>query len=80
MKKLELRTHPKAIRASPKDSNVVAKRLRTEAGDIVTVRAISANSATFGNDLLYVFKQNVKKARKENRERFGSADRVAKTS
>jgi len=77
MSKLRIRTGAKAKRASSKASKVTAKRVRTETGGFVIVHAIDANSPTFANDFLYVFKQNVRKARKENRERFGSADRVA---
>jgi len=54
-----------------------SQAVRTETGGFVIVHAIDANSPPFANDFLYVFKQNVRKARKENRERFGSADRVA---
>jgi hypothetical protein len=80
MPKLQLVKHPKAKRAPSKASNVVSRRLRTEAGEVVTVYAIDTNSPTFANDFLYVFAQNVKKAREENRERFGSPDGPADPS
>ena len=74
MPRISVRTHEKAKRASPRGSRVITKRVHTKDGDTVVVRAIDSNSATFGNDLLTVFRQNVRKARKENRERFGVSD------
>jgi hypothetical protein len=80
MSTLHVFTHAKAKRASTKAGKVVTKRLRTDAGDFVTVHAIDADSSTFGDDFLYVFKQNVRKAREHNLELFGSPDRVSKAS
>ncbi len=80
MNKLQLHTLPKAKRASSKASHIIEKRLRNDAGEVVKVHAIDANSQSFGDDFLYVFKRNVKKAREENKERFGSPDRVTKAS
>ena len=37
---------------------------------------LDANAATFGTDLLNVFRENVARARKENMRLFGSPDRV----
>lgn len=75
MTKLQVRKHDKPMKA-PKGAKVAAKQIFTLSGDKVTVRAIDANSRTFASDFLYVFKQNVRRARKENRERFGASDRV----
>jgi hypothetical protein len=38
------------------------------------VLSLDANSATFIDDLATVFRKNVAKARRENRQLFGSAD------
>jgi hypothetical protein len=73
MGKLQVRIHP---RTKSKASKVFPKQLRTETGEFVTVYAVDTNSPTFGNDFLAVFRKNVKKAREENRELFGSPDRV----
>lgn len=73
MGKLQVHIHSKA---KSKTSKVVPRQLRNEAGEFVTVYAVDTNSPTFGNDFLAVFRQNVKKARAENRELFGSPDRV----
>jgi hypothetical protein len=59
-------------RAQRRPSTVRVKTLHSAAGDKVRVLSVDANSATFGDDFLYVFKQNVKKAREENKARLGS--------
>jgi hypothetical protein len=79
MPKLQVRKHAKPLKARP-GSKVPVKTLHSLDGSKVTVRALDANSATFGADFLYVFKQNVRKARKENKDRFGAPDRVGKSS
>jgi hypothetical protein len=43
--------------------SVTTKRVRGTSGEFVTVYTVDADSRTFGDDLTYVFKQNVKKAR-----------------
>jgi hypothetical protein len=78
MNKLQIVRQPKAKRASSKTAKVATKRVRTESGEFVTVHMIDANSPTFGDDFLYVFKQNVRKARKENKELLGSPNGVRK--
>ena len=55
-------------------SSVRTKRLRTSDGRTVPVLTLDANSATFIDDLSTVFKRNVAKARRENRQLFGSPD------
>ncbi len=79
MPKLQVRKHAKPLKAGP-GAKVAVKTLRAPDGGKVTVRALDANSSTFGSDFLYVFKQNVRKARKENKDRFGAPDRVGRTS
>jgi len=66
MAKIELRRFAKPRRAETKPKTVKTKVLSANNGK-VTVRAIDANSATFGSDFLYVFTQNVRAAREENR-------------
>jgi hypothetical protein len=76
-------------KASPKASPKVStsqvgapirhkKRFRASSGGYAEVAVLDANTATFGSDLLTVFRENVAKARKENMRLFGSPDRVPK--
>lgn len=60
------------------EASVVSKSVRGANGARFKVWAIDANSPTFGDDLSTVFARNVSKARKENTERFGAPDRVAR--
>lgn len=69
----------KAKRAGKKPTGVSLRRITTATGDKVTVRAIDANSPTFGEDLLYVFSKNVDAARRENKTLLGSPSGVKKT-
>jgi hypothetical protein len=65
--------------AAPKRQKRVAvskKRFKTASGAYGRAAVLDANSATFGADLLEVFRENVAKARKENMRLFGSPDRV----
>jgi hypothetical protein len=43
-----------------------------------TVRTLDARSATFGDDLLYVFGKNVAKARRDNKRVTGATDSVVR--
>jgi hypothetical protein len=61
-------------RASRK--HVGVKRLRNESGQINVVSVVDATSRTLPNDLGYVFRKNVAKARKDNRQRLGASDLV----
>jgi len=79
MPKLQVRKHDKPVKAGA-GAKVSVKVVRGIDGRKVTVRALDANSATFGSDFLYVFKQNVRKARKENKDRFGAPDSVGRKS
>lgn len=72
----------KIISASLKGSktrkpSVPSKRVRGSDGQFVTVRTINADSPSFSDDLSYAFRQNVKRARQENKKILGSSDRVA---
>lgn len=52
------------------------KRVVNAEGKIVKIPTIDSNSSHFSADLLQVFRKNVAKARRENKQRFGSPDRV----
>lgn len=67
----------KKVAAKKSASSVTSKSIRTADGQRFKVWSIDANSPSFGDDLSTVFARHVSKARKENLERFGSADRVA---
>jgi hypothetical protein len=54
--------------------SVRAKRVRNADGKSVRVLSLDANSKTFIDDLATVFRKNVAKARRENRQLLGSAD------
>ena len=57
--------------------SVVSKTVHKPNGERVRILSIDANSPTFGNDLSAVFERNVAKARRANKRKFGSPDRVA---
>lgn len=63
-------------RTRRKPAAVVLKRLRTDSGSFIDLATLDADSPTFGSDLKYAFQKNVSRARRENKKRFGSADRV----
>ena len=67
MASLNIQVKAKAHKATKRPKSVVAKTLSTPAGDKKRGTSLDANSATFGADFLYVFKNNVRKARKGNR-------------
>jgi hypothetical protein len=52
------------------------KRFKASSGKYAQVRVLDANTASFGTDLLDVFRSNVAKARRENKRLFGSPDRA----
>jgi hypothetical protein len=56
------------------------KRFKASSGKYAQVTVLDANTATFGSDLLEVFRENVAKARKENKRLFGSPDRVPESN
>lgn len=62
----------KGKRAGKKPKGVTLRRVTAADGEKVTIRAIDANSPTFGEDLLYVFSKNVEAARRENKALLGS--------
>ncbi len=64
MAELKIQVEAKARKATKRPKSVVAKTLSTAAGAKLRVNSVDANSATFGADFLYVFKNNVRRARK----------------
>ena len=67
MAALNIQVKAKPHKATKRPKSVVSKTLSTPAGVKTRVTSLDANSATFGADFLYVFKNNVRKARKGNR-------------
>lgn len=76
MTDITLQKFDKGQRSGKKPKGVTTRRVTTETGEKVTIRAVDANSPTFGEDFLYVFTKNVEAARRENKRLFGSADGV----
>jgi hypothetical protein len=62
------------IGAKQKNGSVTEKRIRDQAGQAKTLRTLDAGSATFGEDLRYVFAKNVEKARRDNKRVTGATD------
>ena len=58
-------------------SSVVSKSIHKPNGQRVRILSVDANSPTFGTDLSVIFERNVAKARRDNKKKFGSADRVS---
>jgi uncharacterized protein YbbK (DUF523 family) len=65
MAKLTVQLEAKARKATKRPKSVVAKTLTTAGGAKLRVTSLDANSASFGADFLYVFKNNVRRARKD---------------
>ena len=72
MTKFEVRTRPKAKRASTRPDTVAVKTMSGKQGGKLRILTDDANSPSFSDDFLYVFTQNVRRARKENKEQLGS--------
>lgn len=62
--------------AAKKKASVTTKRVKGPDGKSLTVHTVDADSRTFGDDISYVFRQNVRKARSENKKIVGLPDRV----
>jgi hypothetical protein len=58
-------------------SSIASKSVHKPSGERVKILSIDANSPTFGSDLSIIFERNVAKARRANKKKFGSPDRVA---
>jgi hypothetical protein len=53
-----------------------SKRVPGDDGRLTTLHVLDADSTTFGEDLRYVFKRSVAKARRENKRITGVTDFV----
>jgi hypothetical protein len=73
---------PKVVVADVGDTTVAhrisvrKKRVHGSDGRVRQVMLLDLNSATFDDDLTYVFEKNVAKARRENKKLLGSADGI----
>ncbi|HEU5016656.1 MAG TPA: hypothetical protein VFT69_01660 [Pseudolabrys sp.] len=61
----------------PKRSRISEKRVVNREGKVVAIPTVDSNSPHFSSDLHRLFQRNVAKARRENKRRFGSPDRVS---
>jgi hypothetical protein len=59
-----------------KTTSVRKKKVHGTDGKVREVMLLDLNSATFDDDLTYVFERNVAKARRENKKLLGSADGI----
>ena len=74
---MRARSGAKAARKTGSDNaSVGEKRVRDSDGKLRTLVTIDLFGKNFGNDLDYVFKKNVAKARRENKRVTGVADRA----
>jgi hypothetical protein len=67
-----------ARKGKSKSRGVTKTRAHDSTGQRMHFFTIDAQSATFKDDLTYVYQANVASARDENRKLFGSADGVSK--
>lgn len=74
MTKVVFARMPKARKGAP--ATVAEKRVRTQEGQLRTVRTVDADSPSFGDDVTYVFTRNVAKARRDNKRVIGANDVV----
>lgn len=73
-RELEIRTEAEPRKAGKRPKTVVVKSVSSDGGGKRTkVLSLDGASASFSDDFLYVFKANVKAARKKHRERRATA-------
>jgi hypothetical protein len=58
---------------------VSERRVRGRDGELMSFFTVDANSATFDDDLTYVFAKNVSRARQVNKRMFGSPEGLKKS-
>ncbi|MBX9845574.1 MAG: hypothetical protein K2Z80_27600 [Xanthobacteraceae bacterium] len=75
MAKVIVKNLSKSLAAAGRRS-LPEKRVVNAEGKVVKIPMIDSDSPHFSADLLRVFRKNVAKARRENKQRFGSPDRV----
>jgi hypothetical protein len=61
---------------SRKKTSIRKKRIRGSDGKVRRIMILDLTSATFDDDLTYIFERNVAKARRENKKLLGSADGI----
>ena len=67
----------KRVKPGTRTGSLPKKRVRSPDGEsFLTIHSVDADSPTFGDDLSDVFRENVRKARRNNKRLTGSADRV----
>lgn len=64
---------------SSSKGSVISRRSKDASGKWVVYRFVDANSASFGSDFDNVFRSNVRKARRENKQVVGVPDRGVKS-
>lgn len=64
----------------PKNGRILEKRVVNPDGKVVKIPTLDSNSPHFASDLHRLFQRNVAKARRDNKKRFGSPDRVDEQS
>lgn len=69
-----LRVHPKAKTASKRPKSLGVRTLSNTEGEKARMFVLDPNSASFGDDFLYVFTRNVKRARRKTRDRKAAGD------
>lgn len=76
MEKLALKRRKSKRHASHGDARtaITQKKFYDATGTLKTHLTLDAGSPTFGADLLFMFKRNVAKARRENKRLLGRAD------
>ncbi len=72
----KIRVSPQPVKAGRRPASVSSGHITTEKGEKKRVMTVQANSASFGSDFLYVFKENVRAARVANKKKVGSPNGV----
>jgi hypothetical protein len=78
MRDLDIKIVRNTKAPAKRPKSVGVKTVITDSGEKARVLTVDANSESFGSDLLYVFKQNVRHARQENKAKLGSARGLTK--
>lgn len=67
----------KTAKLGKKSTSVGVKHVKTAQGKSIRLHTVNADSVTFDDDLSYVFRSNVKRARKANKQLAGSPHRAS---
>ena len=76
MPDLKVRKEPKPKRAGKRPKGVTVRTVRDADGGKQRILAVDTNSPTFSEDFLYVFTQNVRRARRANKALLGTPSGV----